>query len=656
VNFVTTMLCMAAVVVSTTVTAETPTIEEIVVTAHPLSGEGLSQAADVLVGDELDRKRSSNIGATLAKQPGIHSAQFGKAVGRPIIHGLGGPRVKIMEDRIDTLDVSVSSGDHAVAVEPFIAERIEVLKGASTLLYGSGAIGGVVDVHTGRIPHEVPDKFTGGIDARYDNNTNGNTTTMKLNGGSGRFAWHVDGTIKDGDDYRIPGSTLSARQQALEGEAGARGELPGSMFDSKSSAVGASVIEQWGFLGFAAGRTESEYGLPGDPDGIPVLNLVQQRRDFELGIREPFLGFHSFNFRAGSVDYQHKEIEPSGEVATTFENDAWEARAELVYERGLHSGTIGVQHTEREFSAIGEESFIPPVDTTDTGVFWVGQRSYDAFDLELGLRIGRVEHNPSLANSEEFDTYSASGGLVIPLAEGWFVGLLVDHSARAPVGEELYSEGPHLVTGTFERGNADLDNERATSFSATVQYDGEFWHATATGYYTRFTDFIYQQATGAFIDSFPVLAYNQIDARYLGIDLEITTSVARWDGGEVLVRGMFDLVNAKLDTHGNDNIPRTPPMRYGFGIEANWGRIQTSIDYLRVDTQADIAPLELVTDGYNDISAHVGFELALAASSLNFFLEAKNLSDDEQRIHTSFIKEVAPAPGRSIEFGVRWVF
>ncbi|MFK7732404.1 MAG: TonB-dependent receptor plug domain-containing protein, partial [Pseudomonadales bacterium] len=310
-------------------------LEEVVVSSHPLSGEGLSQAVELVKGKELQRALDSNIGSTLSKLPGIRSASFGKAVGRPVIHGLGGPRIKVMEDRIDSLDVSVTSGDHAVGIDPFIAEKIEVLKGASTLLYGSGAIGGVVDVHTGRVPHTIPeDGISGGIETRFDTNTDGNATALKLNGGAGSFAWHLDAAIRDGDEYEIPGFAESSQLRALEEaehedeeeegeeheeheEEEARDILPGSQFESESFAIGASYIQDWGFVGLAFSRMEANYGLPGghgheeeheegeeeegeeheEEEGNPLLDLEQNRVDFELGVSNPFSIFSSLNVR-----------------------------------------------------------------------------------------------------------------------------------------------------------------------------------------------------------------------------------------------------------------------------------------------------------------------------------------------------------------------
>ncbi|MFK7916345.1 MAG: TonB-dependent receptor [Pseudomonadales bacterium] len=665
-------------------------IEEVVVIAHPLSGEGLAQASDVLQGAELQRKLAANIGATLARQPGIHSASFGSAVGRPVIHGLGGPRVRIMEARIDALDVSVTSGDHATMVEPFVAERVEVLKGSAALLYGTGAIGGVVDVHTGRIPHELPDgAVSGGVETRYDNNADGQTTAFKINGAVGQVALHVDATWRDGDDYEIPGFTESAALRAAEalegGEEGeeeeeeeeeeVRGRLPGSALDTRSFAAGASYIADWGFFGAAVSTMDAEYGLPGghaheeegeeevegaEESETPMLELEQRRYDFELGLIDPFLAFTSLNVRLGINDYEHKEIEPNGEVATEFENDAWELRAELVYEQPVWSGALGLQHTERDFSALGEEAFVPPVESSNSGVFWVAERGLGNVDLETGLRVGRVEHDPEAGRSRQFTTYAASVGLVWPVTEAWQFSAIADYSARAPVSEELYSNGPHLATNSFEIGDDSLDNERAASLSATAQYDSERWSLSATAYYTAFADYIFEQGTGAIEDDLPVFEFVQEDARFVGLDLEAELRWLQWSQGDLRLTGQFDVVDARVDVSGDRDLPRIPPLRYGIGLQLNQrfesGELRAAVDYLRVSRQDAVASQEFETPAYNDLRLHVGYDIQVEDATVGVFLNGRNLTDQEQRAHVSFIKEFAPEPGRTIEAGLRVLF
>lgn len=667
-------------------------LEELEVVAHPLSAEGLSQAATVLTGAELSRKLQGSIGATVAQEPGIHSASFGQAVGRPVIHGLGGARVRIMEDRIDTMDVSVTSSDHAATVEPFIADRVEVLKGASTLLYGSGAIGGVVDIHTGRIPHSVPEKLISGrAEVRYDDNADTQTGAFRLDGGSGNFAWHVDGFHRDANNYEIPGFAESSRLHALE-EAEAeehgeeheeehqRGELEGSDLNTKGGAFGVSYAGESSFLGLAVSRLESRYGLPGEhaheeeeedhdhapgeehheeEEGNAILDMEQTRIDIEGGIDKPFNGIASINVRLGINDYEHTEFEPSGEAGTKFENEAWETRVEWVHEAIMGwDGAFGFQYQDREFSAAGEEAFIAPVDTESLGIFWVGQYSLESFDLEAGVRVESVEHDSSDASlrDTDFTNTSTALGAVIPLTDTWTLSVHGDYSTRAPVGEELYSNGAHLAESIFVIGDDRLDEEQALNVSVTLDYSSDRWSMAATLYRTDFSDYIFRNNTGTEADGLPVFQYTQEDAEFQGLDLEVEYLAAQWDEGQLTLSAMYDMVNAELDISGNDNVPRTPPSRFGAGIESQWGVITARAEYTRVQEQDDVADLELVTSAYEDLRAYVGADFEWNATQMTVFLQGRNLTDDEQRNHTSFIKDIAPAPGRTVEAGVRVSF
>lgn len=650
-------------------------IETIVVVAHPLSAEGLALAAEVLEGEDLARKLASSIGETVGYQPGVHAANFGQAASRPVIHGLSGPRVRIMEDRIDSLDVSVTSADHAVTIEPFLADRIEILKGPSTLLYGTGAIGGVVDVHTGRIPHQQATQLISGrAEARLNNNGDRETAVARLDGGVGSFAWHLDGFTRQADEYRIPGYAESKALRALEAEEGEGGDdddevrrrLPGSDMDIKGGAVGFTWVTDRGFAGAAISTVDAKYGLPGaheheheeeeeEEEGNPVLELKQTRIDLEAGLANPFRGFESLNVRIGINDYEHQEIEPDGDVATLFENKAWEARVELMHEPiAGWRGAFGLQYTDRDFSAVGEEAFIAPVQTQSLGGFWVGERNFDRFELEAGLRLETVEIDSSTGGRKDFTSYAASLGVVVPLNNGWSLGLLSDYSARAPIAEELFSDGPHLATGAFEIGNPDLNEEKALSLSANLRYASDDWLFNSTLYYTRFSDFIYETPTGEEEDDLPVFEFRQAGADFVGLDVEVRRTVATWDNGKLELSAQYDTVSATLDISGNDDVPRLPPTRYGLGLAGNWGIVRASVDHLWVERQSDVADFELPTQSYRDLRAYLAADFGLGAdANLTVFVQGSNLTNDDQRQHSSFIKDFAPQPGRTVEAGVR---
>jgi iron complex outermembrane receptor protein len=296
------------------------------------------------------------------------------------------------------------------------------------------------------------------------------------------------------------------------------------------------------------------------------------------------------------------------------------------------------------------------VDTTAAALFWVGQRSFSGFDLETGVRVESVEHDPSVGGDDDFTVYSASLGLVIPFGTAWELGLQSDYSERAPVPEELYSDGPHLATNAYEIGNPDLDEEQAINFAATLGYTSDTWYLNASAYYTEFSDFIYQFATGEEEDELPVQQYDQDDATFYGFDMSGGFRAATFDGGSLWLNGMFDIVEAELDIDGNDNVPRLPPWRIGVGASLDWHRISARIDYLYVDEQDDVSEFELPTDDYEDLRIFISTHVPSRFGEFELFVQGKNLTDDEQRYHTSFIKDFAPQPGRTFEGGIRMRF
>ncbi len=667
--------------------AQADFVEEMVVTAHPLSGEGLAQPTSILQGEELNRALAGTLGETLINQPGVHSATFGAAVGRPVIRGLGGPRVKLMEDRIDSMDVSVSSPDHATTIEPFMADHIEVLKGPSTLLYGTGAIGGVVDVHTGRIPHSVPESLNSKVEVRGADNADQRTAAGMLQAGAGGFAFHLDGFYRDADDYEIPGYAESAALRALEEEEHedeeeeeheeheedeAYGILPGSELEKSGGAFGLSFVGDRGFVGGAVSRYDATYGLPGGhshahedeehedeehehgEEGNPILDLEQTRIDFEAGLREPFAGAASLNLRIGYNEYEHAEIEPGGEVGTLFENEAVEGRFEVVHLPVANiTGAGGFQFGDREYSATGEEAYVPPVDTRTWGLFYVGQRDFAHFDLEGGVRYERVSHDPQFGMTRSYDIGAASLGLVAPFESGLTLALLADYSTRAPTVEELFSDGPHLATGSYEIGDPELDKERAANVSATIQYENDSWLLGASVYYTDFKDFIFESPTGEELDELPVFQWQQDNATFRGVELQAEWRAIRWDDGEFALSAFYDQVRGRLKNGENRNLPRVPPQRWGLGARLNWIGFTLTLDYAKTSDQDDNADFELPTEGFDDLRAYLGYGWKLDDSLLEIFVAGRNLTDDEQRHHSSFIKDFAPQPGRTIEGGIR---
>src|SRR5690606_3425420 len=358
----------------------------------------LAQAVTVLQGDTLDRLRGANLGETLAGELGVSASSFGAGASRPIIRGLAGARVRTPEDGIDSLDVSTLSTDHAVGIDPLIAEQIEIFRGPTTLLYGSGAVGGVVNTITRRIPEDAPEGgFEGAAELRLGSAAEERSLALRLDGGGTRTAWHFDALARDAGDYEIPGGVAG----------GSRGVLENSAGDTESGAFGASWPRDNALGGAAARTVATDSGVPGhahEEDETPGepheerpvrIDLEQTRLDLKGG----WLGAGGFleavSFRVGVSDYEHVELE-GGEAGTRFLNDAYEARVELVHSpRGRWHGAFGLQLGEREFAAIGEEAFVPPVDSTSYGAFLLERLALPRWHLELGGRVEMQRHRPS---------------------------------------------------------------------------------------------------------------------------------------------------------------------------------------------------------------------------------------------------------------------
>lgn len=691
-------------------------LEEVVINAHPLHENGLSQSVNILRGEELTDVLASNLGDTLATQPGIRSASFGAASGRPIIHGLGGTRVKTTQDNIDSLDVSVTSTDHAVTVEPFIANQITVLKGASTLLYGSGAIGGVVDVETGRIPTQLNEEnFSGRGQVQLSDNNNGETGALRLDGNlTDNLAWHIDGFSKQADDYDIPGFAESANYMAAEHDEdhdddehheeendAHEGEeefgiLEGSRFDIQGVAGGLSWVDGENHLGISISGLDGSYGLVGghahedehaeehnddhddheehdeedhhdehseehsEEDAPGRIDLKQTRVDISGKFTSTHDLINAYNFRIGVNNYQHAEVEGNGEIGSFFENDAWEARLFANHnEISGFKGVIGLQLSDRDFSAIGEEAFVPPSNSETLALFWVGEREYEHFSLELGARIESLDTKTTINDenvNRSFTTFSSSIGAVMPISERSTLTALIDYAERAPSIEELFSNGPHLATQTFEIGNIGLEKENSTNLTLAYGFETDALDAHITLYHYQFDNYIFQESFGLEEDGLPVLNYQQNDADFTGMDVELGIHLFEINKADIDLRFSYDLVEADLNTQALQNLPRIPANRFSADLLWHTPLWRAKLSFSDVSDQNDSAPFELSTEGYQDISAKIERQFDMGTTRITAFINGKNLTDEEQRNHTSFVKDVAPAPGRTVEAGIRFAF
>ena len=717
-------------------------MEVIDVTATPLHSSTIESAlpVNVIAADELRTKQASTLGETLKNEVGVHSTYFGPVASSPIIRGMDGPRVLITQNGLDVGDASRVGPDHVVSSETATAQQIEVLRGPSTLFYGSGAIGGVVNVVDNRVPTSLENNLD--VMLKHSDVASEDEASFALNRSVGQLAFHLDGFWRDGDDYKIPGFAEShdahddeheehdenEDHEEHDEELGAYGYLPNSAAKSSGFTFGTSYIIDNGYLGFSFGSMSRTYGVPGHNHGHDeheaieghelegeaheeggVFGKLDQDRFqllSELTFDQSFI--NKVASKVSYTDYQHREIEEDV-VGTTFSNEMLEARFD-VYHQAFDGwkGAWTLHYKTSEFAAEGEEAFTPASDTDTLAFAWLEEKhlSEDLL-VQLGARVEHVnidildsgelndehEHEEGHHDEEEhhfesqsFTPISLSLGAVWEYQHGYNLGLSLSYSERAPSAGELFANGPHIGTNSFEVGalyeahvegdevhfdliDRDIELEAATNLDLTWRkYEGNFGFVVGA-FYNQIDNYFYQANTGLFAEDahahdeeehveegieeeqgLPVYIYQQGDVDMYGIEAEL---VYRWDNG-FKATVFTDFI--KADLQGGENLPRIPPMRLGGQLEYQAANYSAQLSVTHYFEQDETAALESETEGYTLVDINANYYLDGIGNDFVIFAKVNNLTDEEARVHTSFLKNVAPLPARGIELGVRASF
>ena len=675
---------------------------DIVVTAPFVEDLDLLAGKSVLSGDELVRDNRLQIGDTLARLPGVSATSFSPGSSRPVLRGFQGERVRVLTDGIGTIDVSNTSADHAVTIDPLTAERIEVLRGPAALLFGGQAIGGAVNVIDRRIPRARPEGGThvdviGALGSAARERSIGGSVDLAL--GDSGFVFHVDGSFRKTDDLRVGGFILSpelraeqreiAREEAEEGHqeeavealelAEARGKLEGSATEQKTYGAGLAFIRGPLNLGVSISRFDSDYGVvtrPGlghghghedeatigllaeeDEHGEEAVTIgLEQTRfdlraDYELG--GSFLD--RVRLRVGVADYTHTEFE-GDEVGTVFDNQGHEGRLELIQaDQGGWRGASGLQIMRREFDAVGAEAFLRRNDTDQWGIFTLQEFRLGGLGVEAAARYERSRVESLFFDiTRKFDAFSAAAGVHYEVVPSGKLGFNLSRATRAPSAEELFSDGPHLATSAYEIGDPNLTTEKALGAELFFRVDRPGFEFNASAYLTRFDDFIYEGETGLEEDELPVFRYLQRDATHRGFEIEASATLARAGSTRFVVDGMVDNVRATL--RGGGNVPRIPPLRLLGGVEAQGDRFDARAEIEWVADQDKVAAFETRTDGHTLVNAALSWHPLGKRSETSFTLSANNLFDVDARRHASFTKDFVPLAGRDIRLSARFAF
>lgn len=680
----------------------------IVVTAPYVADLDLLAGSSVVTGDELVRDIRGQIGDTLTRVPGVSATSFTPGASRPILRGFQGERVRVLSDGLGTLDVSNTSSDHAVSIDPLTAERIEVLRGPAVLLFGSQAIGGAVNVLDRRIPRAVPENgfhvdAIGTYGSAADERSGGAALDVAL---SPQIVLHVDGTYRKTNDVRVGGYVLSPElradqlhraEHAIEdGEteeaeeatalANLRGRLPNSGTRTYTAGAGVSLINEGGSLGFSVGYYDTNYGVPARPEaahghgdhdeageehahehGDVTIGLKQWRADLrgEVNVNGGFLD--RIRVRAGFSDYTHTEFE-GDEVGTVFDSQGIEGRLELVQaDRNGWRGVTGFQGFTRKFEAVGAEAFVPPNTTDQYGIFTLqevrlggglgveGALRYERTNVASNaVRLGLDEDATVARVNRNFDAFSGALGLSYELGPRVKVGVNASRAVRAPSAEELFSNGPHVATSAYEIGDPNFRTEKSWGGEVYARGAVGTLKFQVAGYANWFDDYIYETQTDLVADGLPVFQYRQADARYIGVEGEVSATL--YHRGDFTLGGnvVADYVHAELED--GSAVPRIPPLRVLGGIDASMGAVGGRVEVEHVTRQSNVALFETETPAFTMVNASLTWHPFGERRETAIILSVNNIFDVEARRHASFTKDFVPLAGRDIRVAARLSF
>ena len=668
-------------------------LEPVIVTA-PLQQKVSETAVPVTVleGEELTMKMGHTVGDTLIQEQGITSQTFGPGVGTPVIRGQSGTRVRVLSNGIGSNDVSQLSPDHATAIEPFMVDRIEVLRGPATLLYGSGAMGGVVNVIDNRIPVLMPDKPVGGaVEQSYNSVSDETSTGLKAEGGAGHVAFHLDGLYRNSNNLHIGGQAIDANaaesnDPSLKVIQNSYGVIPNTNTQTFNGSAGISAVRDPGFAGIAINQLHNNYGIPPDGSGGPNtrINLEQTRYDFKSELKNPFRFAESLRMRLGYIDYQHTELD-GGLPGTAFTNKSYEGRMELTHKPiGLFRGALGFQALASDFTATdfgGLNTIVPQSQINSYGVFGVESFNYGPVAYQLGTRVEASSIDPQAASNYSppngvpvsstynYTPVSASASGLWKIDKRNSLDLAVTRSQRAPQVQELFSNGFHDATRSYEVGDPNLQMETSYNLDLGYKFNANWMQAEFDLFHNWANNYIYQQRTGQFVQQNPdtggadacppqdtnctaVVQSYQANAIFKGFESKLIFPVMENRFGLVDLTLFTDYTRGTFVNGGN--VPRMPPLRFGFQWDYTKQQWSGNLRFTRAQAQNDPGANDTPTAGYYLLTLSGQYQIKdFHDAKIMLFAKGNNLLNENIRNSTSYLRNFSPEPGRGAEIGIR---
>ena len=698
-------------------------LDEFEVTTHPYarSSSEIAQPTSVLGGQALDLRQGLSLGELVSQEPGVSSTYFGPGAGRPVIRGLAGPRVAVLQNGSDMIDASTISPDHAVSLDPLLIERVEITRGPAALLQGGSAIGGAVNVVTHRIHETLPSEGVHGrIEGRTSSVDEERSGGVVIEGAIDQLAWHFDSFYRETKDIDIPGyaeSKYLRRLEALEEaeehhddeehedehhdeehedehehdeEEEAFGTVPNSFVETQGGAFGLSWITDNGFVGASFSMFDSNYGIPpgahshehgheeeehhddegeehhdedeepGHEEGeeeLVSIDLEQRRFELQGEVREPFAGWQALRWHAAWANYQHTELE-GDEIGTVFTNEGFDFRVDALHQPwGEWQGALGFEWSFSDFNAVGAEAFVPPTETETFSLMLFEELETGSNIYQFGARMDAqsIDVTDGTGRDRSSTGWALSFGNVHTVSEDWSIATSLSLTERVPIAQELFADGPHIGTNAYEIGDPTLDHERSLGLDVSLRREGELFSGVVTGFVNEFTGYIFENPTGAEEDGLAVYEFTQRDARFYG--LEATGMMHLWanDQGHLDWTFGMDFVHAHNETD-DSYLPRISPWRWRTGLDWQRGPLRIGTEVVFNEGQDRLTPGELPTDAYELWSAYAGYRFITGDTTWDLLLRGSNLTDSEARLHTSFLKDIAPLPGRNVTLSVRMSF
>lgn len=603
------------------------------------------QSTSVLDSVQLVENSKAALGEVLEGQPGVAKRSFGPGNSRPVIRGFDGDRVAIVKDGMSTGTLSSQSGDHGETMDTLNLERIEVVKGPATLLYGSNAIGGVVNAITLRNEaHEHPHPGVSG----YLTGLGGSANAM--GGGAAGLQFGARNWLLWGD---VGGQRTSDYNTPI-------GEIFNSSTHGVNGSGGFGRYTARNFFNFSFGAEDSVYFIP--PTEAEVVHLALRRYNprFTGGFHNLDSPIEGFRLTLDYSDYHHEELSDLNEPETIFDNNVFSWRSVFDQRKtGPLTGSFGFSGLHRDYQTLGAEAIAPPLDQNNVAFFTLQTISLERVRFQFGARMDHTAYTLGVTQAplvdRSFTGFSGAAGINVPL---WMGGSFVanyTHSYRAPAFEELYNNGPHPGNATFEIGDTNLKRERTDGIDFSLKQQSGRVRAEANLFYYHIDDFVFLAPDGNITDGLIEAEYLQAGSRFLGGEANLDVSVNDYFG----LNAGLDIVRAELRsevtspstgviTPSSTPLPRIPPLRGRVGLDFRYKGFSLRPEGVFSDAQDQLFVTETRTSGAAVFNLNASYTIAQQHAVQVFSLSAFNLGDRLYRNHLSFIKDIAPEIGRGV--------